>query len=557
MSTARVNRTGDVEVRTGLGDRLANLLRRRRMTQTELAKLAGVSRQTLFRALHRDELSVTVARKLAKALNVRSADLLVPTSVKGRNQIAGGVGVVSEPASSRTATPTTSDPNVASVIRPGLTGFGNILEILREDGGRTQDDLSERLEISVATYRRLITGKAPIHSRLIDRIALAFEVGAEDVFAASARSNRPGEVRPLSFPSALRAWRLTTDIDLRDAGHYVGLRPVWLAVWETGPDMPDEDSFNRLSYLYGIPAEVLLFRNESLALEDEESPHLPDFSIGLNDLVSSDRLMHFALQMATHRVDGPGDHSNRIADRLRSARSRLGYERAALATYAGVAEATIASWERDGRQVDEDALARIATVLESSPWELRYGDARLRALEFPFAADERSQLFAERLPVRVRGFLYGFLQAIASQGLGEFAVNGVKRYLAEPFRYSDLAYLDTPDDRVHFMEGRMRELARDTWSTIVAPGWQDRGESPPRLPDVFNGWDKSDDDRYAAITSLAGERRSASARDKIDKIPPEKGSAAAIDDVTVDEVGAGMLDDGAARHAHREGRRHR
>jgi transcriptional regulator with XRE-family HTH domain len=60
----------------GVGDRIDYLMRDRRLTRTALADLAKISRQTLHRALGKDEITRSVAQRLASVLNVTEAYLL-------------------------------------------------------------------------------------------------------------------------------------------------------------------------------------------------------------------------------------------------------------------------------------------------------------------------------------------------------------------------------------------------------------------------------------------------------------------------------------------------
>jgi transcriptional regulator with XRE-family HTH domain len=154
------------QVIEGYGDRLLQRLRALKMSQSQLAERAQVSRQTLYRAIHRDELTGRVAKKIAAVVG---ADLFAPGT-------PGGPGVAAVARESEARSVVESPAGQVTAPTPALSWFGEVLELLREDQCMTQEDAAEAAGISVTTYRRVIAGATAPKQQWVVKLGESFEV---------------------------------------------------------------------------------------------------------------------------------------------------------------------------------------------------------------------------------------------------------------------------------------------------------------------------------------------------------------------------------------------
>jgi DNA-binding XRE family transcriptional regulator len=129
----------------GLGDWIAGLLRRkaradgRRITKSQLAEAAGISRETLYRALSKDEVTPAVADSFARALGVSTQILLAPGSIALEASMSPP-GVYRDGDGGSAATPSRTLPQR---VRVWLAEFR--AELTR--AGATDDEIAEAMDL--------------------------------------------------------------------------------------------------------------------------------------------------------------------------------------------------------------------------------------------------------------------------------------------------------------------------------------------------------------------------------------------------------------------------
>jgi plasmid maintenance system antidote protein VapI len=141
----------------GLGDWIAGLLRRkaraegRRITKSELAAQAGISRETLYRALSQDEVTPAVADSFARVLGVSVQVLLAPNSIALEDAMSPA-GVYRDGGAAGATTP------LPQRVRVWLAEFRT--ELTR--AGATDDEIDEAMELLRSPQlRTFFVGGAP------------------------------------------------------------------------------------------------------------------------------------------------------------------------------------------------------------------------------------------------------------------------------------------------------------------------------------------------------------------------------------------------------------
>ena len=509
----------------GYGARLLDRLRALRLTQSGLAGRAKVSRQTLHRAIHRDELTLQVAKRIAAVVGADllnsafpaggTAPMVVPSSAPVRGRLQGSSGTTGGIAQRGPVENREGD---------GLTPFGEVLELLREDLGITQEEMADEGGLSVATYRRLITGAAkPKHSWL-RRWAEALELYDPEVLVRAPAFERSKDPIIRALALQLRSWRATSGLDLIDVGDATGLGAYWVARFEVG----DDEVLSHLSdfaHLYGTTSEILYTAARLVAAG---SAAVGNEAVAFR-ILSYESALREARQRQKereqYREDGEWDIEQ--AFELASIRLRAGWDQKDVAERIGRPIETIEAWESGETEPSTLDFERMAVLYRTTPWRLRYGETWARAWAFPVAWESRALLFGSAFSPEDRAWLYGLLAELARAGLGEGELDGVRDSLTSPDTYYDVQFARDSTERHAFLRAKLRERAEEVWRNIREPGWTDQApEDRAPLPTLFVD-DFFDRAAGAILIEELASRRARAAAARVGDIPDDPDVAAA------------------------------
>lgn len=480
----------------GYGDRLLQRLRALKMSQSELAKRARVSRQTLHRAIHRDELTGRVAKKVAAVVG---QDLLGPAAAPVTSPRAPGAGpdtpapaaggtaaVVREPnALNGIPNEAAQSPPVVVAPAPVLTWFGEVLEALREDADLSQEDAADFAGVSVTTYRRIITGATKPKRAWIERFGAYLDLRNPAGLFAIRGLTHPEDLTYRALGRQLRAWRTTAGMDLVDVADSVGGDAYHIAMYEVGSDDVLTD-LDQLAQLYGTTGDVL-YRAAVLSLPGAERDE--DHAAVARRVLMFESAAREAWSRQRERDSYRRSQGwmREGIEMLSDFRRHAGFTIKEAAKRIGTTEKKISDWEDGVTEPTVREFEMLATLYRTTPWNLRYGGPWERAWGFPNAPEHRSLIFSVAIPPDDRAWLYRYLAELAQFGLGEVELEGVRQTLTSPTTYPELARHVPTERWGQFIRLRMRERAADMWRDIVEPGWRERGEGqePPLPPALF------------------------------------------------------------------------
>jgi len=463
----------------GFGTRLLNRLRSLEMSQTALAEKAKVSRQTLHRAIHRDELTGRVAKQIAGVVGLDLLSMtsttppVVVTAVAAHHSTGGSPGAVREPGA-----------NYGDDAPLPLSPLGEVLELLRRDVGTTQDDMTTAARISLSTYRRVITGKTVPKDAWLIRWGDDFELRDPEAMLRLKEFTGPSTPFYRAVGRQLHAWRVSNGYDLYDVAGATGEEVLRLAMYEAGLD-ENFLALDDIAPLLGTSSDVI-YRVAKLAAPDDEEEGTWRPPV--------ERVLTFEAAQASARVqqeDRDRDRDEKMwgeeeANELGSIRMRVGLTQKQVARELGRPKKLVAAWENGDREPSLEDLERLALLYRTTPWQLRYGTPWMRAVSFPNAPESRSHIFAAVLPHEARGWLYRFLALLADYGLDDTALESVRDSLTNPDYYYDVQYVYVEDEAVLFLRAKLRELADEVWRNLTAPDWVDHPDRPDdALPVLF------------------------------------------------------------------------
>jgi transcriptional regulator with XRE-family HTH domain len=471
-------REGVLKVR-GYGARLLDRLRALRMSQSALATKTGLSRQTIHRAIHRDELSTHVAKRIAAVV---------------------GKDLLSHPTLGRESPPTARH---ADAPPEKLSALGEVLELMREDlirGG--QAEMARAAGLSLTTYRRVIAGATKPKDQWLFAWGEALGLRPESMLILTTfeRTNDPFA---LALGVQLRSWRATSGLDLHEVAEAVGERETVIAMHEVGHEETVHSFIlGELAHYYGTTADVIrrAARLTLSAMKDE-------------DRVATDRILTFeAAEREARDAQEKRDAERSVgnfttADDLTFARMRTGLDVEDVATRVRCPLKLVDLWEEGDFEPDIGALERLAVLYRRTPWDLRYGSAWGRAWAFPNAPESRARIFRESFPKEHRTWLYGLLSELARAGFHDTELDDVRDSLTNPAFYFDEQFVQNEEERALFLHIKLRELGAKVWRHMCDAGWTDRPiEARAPLPALFRD-PPVDEQAVAALVEKLEERR--------------------------------------------------
>ncbi len=464
----------------GFGARLLNRLRALDMTQTTLAAKTRLSRQTLHRAIHDDEVSDRVVKRIAGVVGL---DLLSQASAAPA--VAETPGAIFRDMIRQLGdAEAVAQSNVSRTVAPRLSPLGQVLEILRLDLADTQEHLADFAGISVTTYRRIITGETKAQKKWLtlwgewadlddpdEMLALLNFEGAPDAFHAAVGQQ-------------LHAWRVSNGYDLQELGDAAGMSPVWLAKYEAG-DADNVLALDDLAPLLGTTTDVIMRAAHLVAPSTEHDDWRPPVEIVFSFEAAQAAAHERYGRRARERRDGTWDFER--ACELAETRVRAGFDVEDVAERIDRSAELIQKWENADREPTLEEFELMAITYRTTPWALRYGDAWTRAMQFPNAWESRSAVFATIMPPDLRAWLYRALAEFATLGLDDFELASLRESLTRPDLYADMRCVLSEDEALLFLRTRMWQEAVEMWRNVTDPGWVDRDENEmlAPLPPVF------------------------------------------------------------------------
>lgn len=459
----------------GFGLRLRSRLATLQMTQTTLAARTGLSRPTIHRVIHEDEATSRVLKKIAVVvgMDLLSVDVGAPALALPSAR--------EEPRRTEEHAIPSGAPDDATEMAGVLTPMGEVLEILRRDDGMTQESMADEAGISLATYRRLITGAAKPKETWLRRWADAFDTAYATMLALPRFEG--GDATAKALGRQLHAWRVSAGLDLIDVADAFDGDVVMLARCEAGDD-ENITFLGDLAALYGTSSEVI-YRAAILALPegDREADHTP-----VERVLTYEAAGAHARQQQEEREHYRADGGWGIerAFHLGTIRLRRGYDEDDAAARLGVSTALLERWENDDREPTQEQLERLAILYRSTPWELRYGDAWARAMAFPNADESRALIFGRIFPPEMRAWMYRVLAEFAAHGLDDIELMSVRETLTHPNHYIDVVLAESPEEAERFVWAVVVDTATDVWRNVTDPGWVERPASTRKpLPAAF------------------------------------------------------------------------
>ncbi len=452
----------------GLGSQLLMRLRERTMTQRELALRARVSRQTLHRAIHHNEASTGIIRKLASVLG---SDLVQP-----------GLRLAAE-----SAAPAVGSTDHGQHAVDDLPVLGAVIEALREDDRWSQVRFVKEAGLSLSTYRRLITGRAKPRPEWLSRLADMFEEDPK-VFDRVTRAER-GDAVARALGRTLRTWRESRAVSLREAARAVGESPTNIALAETGEDS-NINYLELLAPVYGTTADVI-FRSAVLSVPPSQRDEFKDRTPAWARILTIEAADAEAEERRRIREDGP---LIEFGQRLADARWTTGFTQEDIGNRLGVSAETLDDWEEGMEDPSLAQLEELAFIYRTTPWGLRYGGESERAWEFTRALPCRSDIFASTLPVKARMRVYEFLANVAALGFDDQELLGVRRSLTDPEHFTELARLE-PQWHEGYCMYRVRAEAATTIENLKGSG--SKGVASEHvlaaIDALLSSWDQADE----------------------------------------------------------------
>lgn len=467
----------------GFGLRLLNRLAALKMTQTTLSERTGISRQTLHRAIHKDELTGRVAKKIA---GVVGSDLLsVDVGAPALALVLGGqrLGELTpaEPQSIESTIPSGA-PDDAANLAGRLTALGEVLEILRRDDAVSQDAMAARATISLATYRRVITGQTRPKDSWLRKWGEVAELDDPDDMLYLKQFER-GDAFYQAVGRQLHAWRVSAGLDLIDVADACGESVLTLAQYEAGW----KENFlalDDLAPLYGTSSDMIFRAAVLTAPRDDDDRWRPPV----------ERVLTFeAAQMHAYQQQEERDLSRARggwdimrSNELHSIRLWTGHDRKDVAKQLGVRVGVVDAWEDDEKEPTASELERMSILYRRTPWELRYGDPWTRAVSFPNTHEARSLIFGKVFPPELRAWMYQLLAEFASLGLDDIELMDVRETLTNPVHYSDIIVAASTEEAEQFLWAALVDTATNMWRNITEPDWVERPAAVWKpLPHVF------------------------------------------------------------------------
>lgn len=459
----------------GLGGLLAGRIRAMRMSQTALAQRAGISRQTLHRVLHSDEVSARVAKRIAAVVG---SDLVALAEV-------GRFGSSISAAQQRPNPSDRSRVSDAARTSRGLAPLGEVLEILREDIGMSQQQMAASAGISLTTYQRIIRGDATAKDKWLLAWGEVVELrDPKDMLSIKSFAGSTSKFHR-SIGRQIRAWRISSGLDLLDVADALGLDAVRVAMYEAG----DDEGFlmlDDIAPLFGASSDAI-YRAAVLASADEEDAKWrPPVERILTFEAAQRSARERQNERDRERATGAWDFE--AASELQFIRARAGYDIEQVARLLKKPKKLIEQWEDGDREPRSADFEQMAVLYRTTPWRLRYGDFWRRAIAFPNAPESRSLIFAAIMPSETRAWLLRFLAELAELGFDDAALEGVKMSLTDPSAYYDVQFAESDSESVAFIKAKLRESAEETWKNFNQPDWVESGNSIhiPPLPRMFN-----------------------------------------------------------------------
>jgi transcriptional regulator with XRE-family HTH domain len=536
----------DVQVIQGYGERLLARLRALRLSQSALATKAEVSRQTLHRAIHHDELTPRVAKKIAGVVGKDFAATtatgagggsttplrLVPTGATGvlavgpkdtgdaeapvpaavREEIARYVAAPDAEARwnlSPAARDVLEAEDDAWLQTRRLTPLGEVLELLRQDlSGASQQAFALDAGISVTTYRRLLTGEAKPKKSWLR--AFGENLDLDDPKSMTHLAEFTGSDDPLdrAIGQQLRTWRAMNGYDLHDVADATGEHEVFIARAEVG-DVDSNSMLGELAPLYGTTADVLFAAAQLAAAPNTRESKVASVARVLSlegAFAEARRKERERASDRTHGWDFEGGFE------MSNIRRRAGWEQEDVAKRLGVTVDLVEAWEEGEVEPSTTDFEIMATMYVVTPWELRYGSRWARAWEFPAAAESRAFLFQAIFSPAELAWLYRFLAEVAALGLDVDDVESIRLTLTNPNGYGELTEHVPREAWERFIRIRLRTRAEHVWRNLREPGWPER----PRdtwgpLPALFHEQSQEERDQDVAILEAAVEQRARAA----------------------------------------------
>jgi transcriptional regulator with XRE-family HTH domain len=491
----------------GFGVRLADRLRAMGLSQSSLAKKAKVSRQTLYRAIHHDELTSRVAKALA---GIVGTDLFSPPVGPSSADVSTTLGFARTEVGTKQPSPPSLDTPKSRVDQEPtlpLSPLGYVLELMRKDLGDPQQLMANVAGISLRTYRRIISGISKPKDAWLLRWGELAELRDPERMMILKDFKISEDPLHRALGKHLHSWRVTSGLDLLDVSDAIGVEAVDLAMLEVGHD-ESLIYLDDLAPLYGTTSDVI-FRAARLVAPSEGDWRPPvervlTFESAQRNAAGAQK------QRDRDRVEGEWDFE--IASELAFIRARAGLSVSEMAKRLKVSSRTIELWEEGDREPKQGDFERMAVLYRSTPWELRYGKAWARALAFPNAPESRSLIFAAILPREDRAWLYSFLAELARIGLDDTELEDVRESLTNPDFYYDVQFARSPSESMLFLRAKLRERAEETWRNITSPGWvEQQSEAIANLPRLFNDSIFNAKEAAELVYELGGRRAKAAA----------------------------------------------